>query len=39
MAQDIERRNSYYKKTVALLNRKAELDINYAGLIDSFRPK
>lgn len=34
IAQDVEKRNYFYRKAVALLDRKAELDLNYANLLE-----
>jgi hypothetical protein len=33
--EDVDRRNYFYKKTANLLQRKAELDNNYANVLES----
>jgi hypothetical protein len=33
--QDIEKRNYYFKKTFELLDRKADMDLNYSAILEA----
>lgn len=34
IAQDVEKRNYFFKKAFSLIEKKAEMDLNYAGLLE-----
>lgn len=37
--QDVEKRNYFYRKTASLLQRKSNIDTNYANLLDNIIAK
>ena len=39
IAQDVEKRNYFYRKTASLLERKASIDNNYANLLENLLNK